>query len=793
MIMNSVGMNFSEYDGPEACVEALVARGLFNEARSYAQAHQLGESSVTIKEVEAKLREYENSCLWSLEKTRLDVWRQFQATFMDRRCDPEVAGRFFLELVQNDRGDIDSPRAEAMFTTPETVMLLNTALQWLNGSLTETDPTRDAAELNALETQVWRMRIEIEVQFGERHDSPTTDTHVVRMPSSVAASVRAGDDSFVPIGVKAPRGVRGWGTKEAALIDTVRPKDVPGTGGHTEIPLVSTSEERRALDALIGSLLNEGDLAAASKLATRFHYQSRDLLLAMTAFQLATEVISPGAAGERVKDFASENFSGLDTQHALQMLCQYCGPAEDCCRRLATNYTVARALNMSYRGMLAQEALRILDFLVVRGPTSFDLAQQFIARNKLDKAEVSVMLGHQYISQLSSRDDRTDPEQSSDATDWASWGADEFSQFANLCDASVLGEYLLDKVYNERPVVVDAGGDSHAMDDDAGELSPSAEVVVLCRAHSCFVLACNTDSIELVLTAARDLVSRFVARKQFQPLVRLLTSIKRYRDMEYVFDALVEADRFELCLAKDKLAGDAVGIAELKAALSDYLLRRHPKDTEKLQMVSLHFTMYREIGENRLSSAEQQIRALGKQPPGPGKLKDLLFIIQMLSEAAQNLMNEECQRRARQCLTLARLVGLQVQMVDVPLLNLDRSDVSRFMTHHPSFRESLIVAQAYDQCAASDWVAPIYAQVVQRGNLSYFEDASSCIVISPAVHREIASMFLRDPSRGGIAAAYQALLAECSDIFVQYELAKEVGLAAFAKSLEKTHTCLVQS
>lgn len=43
-------------------------------------------------------------------------------------------------------------------------------------------------------------------------------------------------------------------------------------------------------------------------------------------------------------------------------------------------------------------------------------------------------------------------------------------------------------------------------------------------------------------------------------------------------------------------------------ALRDYLVRRHPQAVDKLELVSLHFRMTREIGENRLKEAMKQLQ-----------------------------------------------------------------------------------------------------------------------------------------------------------------------------------------
>lgn len=72
----------------------------------------------------------------------------------------------------------------------------------------------------------------------------------------------------------------------------------------------------------------------------------------------------------------------------------------------------------------------------------------------------------------------------------------------------------------------------------------------------------------------------------------------RYREMEYLLDILYKNDRFELMLTKMVRPDSPQEELELKTALRDYLSRRHPEDKEKLEMLSLHFSMFREIGEN---------------------------------------------------------------------------------------------------------------------------------------------------------------------------------------------------
>lgn len=82
----------------------------------------------------------------------------------------------------------------------------------------------------------------------------------------------------------------------------------------------------------------------------------------------------------------------------------------------------------------------------------------------------------------------------------------------------------------------------------------------------------------------------------------------------------------------------------------------------------------------------------------------------MLQEAAQKFAQENSAYRTRECLLLARLVGLQAQ-VPFQLLHLQREALDRRLNHHPRFGESLIIAQAYGRDSISNWVTPVYYQV----------------------------------------------------------------------------------
>ncbi len=49
---------------------------------------------------------------------------------------------------------------------------------------------------------------------------------------------------------------------------------------------------------------------------------------------------------------------------------------------------------------------------------------------------------------------------------------------------------------------------------------------------------------------------------------------------------------------------------QLKAALLDFIKKFHPDDTEKMDMLSKRFGMYREVGEQLEETGHKQIRLI---------------------------------------------------------------------------------------------------------------------------------------------------------------------------------------
>lgn len=115
-------------------------------------------------------------------------------------------------------------------------------------------------------------------------------------------------------------------------------------------------------------------------------------------------------------------------------------------------------------------------------------------------------------------------------------------------------------------------------------------VELLIRAHSCFTADCNMEGITLVLNKCQMIISLLLVQENWKLMVRLLTGIGRYTEMNYVFQILKENDQFEFLLGRGFSRDNT-----LKIALLEYLKKYCPENKELYKMVALHFALFSEV------------------------------------------------------------------------------------------------------------------------------------------------------------------------------------------------------
>lgn len=130
-------------------------------------------------------------------------------------------------------------------------------------------------------------------------------------------------------------------------------------------------------------------------------------------------------------------------------------------------------------------------------------------------------------------------------------------------------------------------------------------IELLIRSHDCFTADCNMEGISTILRKCQSIITLLLTLKSWKLIVRLLTGVARYTEMNYVFHILRENDQFEFLLRKGSRKDNG-----LKVALLKYLKKYCPEERELYRMVALHFTLFSEIAQLWEEEARSIVRNL---------------------------------------------------------------------------------------------------------------------------------------------------------------------------------------
>jgi len=299
-----------------------------------------------------------------------------------------------------------------------------------------------------------------------------------------------------------------------------------------------------------------------------------------------------------------------------------------------------------------------------------------------------------------------------------------------------------------------------------------AETELFVRAHFCFVVACSVDGTILVLNLVKSRINQYADAGKYKLLVRLITGMQSYNELQAILEILLQHDRFELLLRKKiHQHEDQNG---LKLALHSFLLKKQPLYQEKMEMLFLRFNMYREIANSHEQKARSKLESLSKLAPSFNLNKDLLVIMKDFLDAADNYSKERSQRTAQTCISMGSLIALQIRYPEPKIINLKQIEAKQAMLARTNFKESLIIANAYDINAYSEWINVLFNQVIGNGNFNYMNEYISYFSYSNTVFIELVKRYKTDP-KGGKSQNMKTLLNIITDKSVRYELARELG------------------
>ncbi|XP_067293056.1 spatacsin [Pseudorasbora parva] len=715
--------------------------GLFTQARRVAELAELPIDCLIINELRRDLSAHQLKRQWERQETRMAFWRRCHQQLQTDRIQSEAACQFFLSQAEEPL-HWDSELVQLQ----ERCLLLGLAGHWLS----RCPAPPPLLSLSQLEKRQWECRIRRMVLLT------ALERQSLFAPSALS------EDSFESL-LKEFSFSKMWALSDPAHLSL---DGLPVFESECSL----SEEERKAMEALIAQLLNQGSVSEASRVCRYFGCFHRDVWLVLRCRGLACgdlqpELFSPD--GETRHSLASSpSMSSLssfvvvpspDDQVLVQLkqLVDQCCNGKSYCKQVLSLYELSKELQCSYAEISSEEPEAVLrKVLLSQQSDRYKKAQAFISVQGLKADTVARLVSAAVLEGLQASLQDGEPGQR--LMFRPADGKEAFLQLAKLCgDPNLVGINLLDSI----PTV------------PLSEISCTVEMLIL--AHDCFSLTCNMEGIVRVLQAARHLSHTHLAHGEgYGLLVRLLTGIGRYNDMTYIFDLLHQNHRFEMLLRK-KVESNV----RLKTALLEYIKRCLPGDSEKHNMVALCFSMCREIGENHEAAARTQLKIIESQPWVISvDLKNALVkVLTLLKDAAESYSKDSCVRQAVKCVKLAKLVTLQLHFLnhgqEHRVINLPPSDIQSTIVCLPRCYQAFVLAEAYDY--SPDWAELLYQKVILGGEFGYLEEFKRHRPLSAGLFQDISRKMSHQKAPASSSQNLKKLLCHCEDVYTHYKLAYE--------------------
>jgi len=436
------------------------------------------------------------------------------------------------------------------------------------------------------------------------------------------------------------------------------------------------------------------------------------------------------------------------------------------CEKIKIEYRIANEiLKVNFKNILSIDQWSILKtILTSSNHHKYEIAQKYVSINELDEEDICNFLLDKAVETIhflvtKQRDGSVNESQVLMFNSLSN--NQEFSKLIKLFrNPAVFGSKLLDKT-KELLLGAQSSEDFLILTE------------ILIRAHDCFAQSCSMEGISNVLQVSKECAHKLEKVGEFNIMLRLLTGIAHYNEMIYIMDILWNSHQFEMLFGKGMGKDN-----KLRLSVLDYLKRYHPNDHETYTMVTLNFTMFREIAKMLEEAAIQQLKILeNKTIENTSEiLTDLQSILQYFSDAAQSYIKEDCVRQSENCIRKARLIALQIHFLSSNrvIVNLNANAVTKFIISHSKFWEAYIVSEAYQR--SPDLPQALFHQFIVNNNEKYLLDYKNHIGLSSIVIEEVANRFKMANESSKLhsqcATNMRKLLKYCKDVTVYYKLAQ---------------------
>ncbi|KAF5297886.1 hypothetical protein FQA39_LY11871 [Lamprigera yunnana] len=340
------------------------------------------------------------------------------------------------------------------------------------------------------------------------------------------------------------------------------------------------------------------------------------------------------------------------------------------------------------------------------------------------------------------------------------------------------------------------------------ELAPhnfSLIVELLIRSHDCFTADCNMEGISIILRKCESIIALLLQLKNWKLIVRLLTGVARYTEMNYVFHILRENDQFEYLLCRGCRKDNSLKVAVLK-----YLKKYCPENRELYRMVALHFTLFSEIAQLWELEAKSIIRnliAISKlEMQNNGLNTDAEPFVLLThtdgtkicinkaminyTHAAEYHLQGEKLTKAMQAAKQAELLALQMSMLrGLPsnsttkcILNTSEDQILSLICTSLSFPQSSILIDSNNY--KPDWATILFEQYIIRDQTIYFENFLAVFPLTDIILNDIAKKFLcLNGSYGQSVKNMREIVRRSNSVHIKYKIASELGFTDLIEDL----------
>lgn len=246
--------------------------------------------------------------------------------------------------------------------------------------------------------------------------------------------------------------------------------------------------------------------------------------------------------------------------------------------------------------------------------------------------------------------------------------------------------------------------------------------------------------------------------------------------MSYLFNLFRDKNQFDLLLSKD-----TEKTPELRIALFKYV-KRNP---ELYSLVILNTSLLREIAESFEASATKRLDCLDPAVNFKSDLlsDDLSASLTELVDASDCYAKADCHKKSKNCEKLAKLVALQLHLLDREncILNLSSSDLADLVVNLESFYEAYIIAEAYD-CHIF-WRQALFNNAVLKNDIMYLNDYCREFKLSSNMIEELVLLYkqyinnhqLSREMSSRLAKAVKIILSRMPSIKIKYKIYNQLN------------------